>query len=145
MDHVRIGVIGLGNMGAHHVSNMDSLEGATMTAVCDADPPRADKVAQRFPKVAKFTRFEDLLDSGTCDAILIATPHYQHPIITDAAFAKNIHVLCEKPVAVRVGDARKSNELHKRYPHLKYALMFQTRTNPMYLKIKQIIDEGELG
>ncbi len=145
MDHVRIGVIGLGNMGAHHVSYMDSLDGATLTAVCDADPPRADKVAQRFPKVAKFTRYEDLLDSGTCDAILIATPHYQHPLITDVAFAKNIHVLCEKPVAVRVGDARKTNELHKRYPHLKYALMFQTRTNPMYLKIKQIIDEGELG
>ncbi|HEY7118636.1 MAG TPA: Gfo/Idh/MocA family oxidoreductase [Tepidisphaeraceae bacterium] len=145
MDNVRIGIIGLGNMGTHHVNYMDTVEGATLTAVCDADEARADKVAQKFSELAKFTRYEDLLESGTCDAILIATPHYQHPLITDAAFARGLHVLCEKPVAVRVSDARKTNELHKRYPHLKYALMFQTRTAPIYLKIKQLIDEGELG
>jgi predicted dehydrogenase len=145
MDQVRIGVIGLGNMGSVHVSYMDMLDGATLAAVCDANPAAADRVAQKFPKVAKFTRYEDLLDSGTCDAILIATPHFQHPVITDAAFAKNLHVLCEKPVAVRVGDARRTNELHKRHPNLKYALMFQTRTAPLYLKIKQLIDDGELG
>jgi predicted dehydrogenase len=145
MDKVRIGIIGLGNMGSHHVSYMDSLEGGMLSAVCDADPAKAEKVALRFVDVAKFTKVEDLLSSRSCDAILIATPHYQHPIITDAAFGQGLHVLCEKPVAVRVGDARKTNELHKKYPHLKYALMFQSRTNPMYLKIKQLIDEGELG
>jgi predicted dehydrogenase len=145
MDQVRIGVIGLGNMGSVHVSYMDSIDGATLGAVCDANPAAADRVAQRFPKVAKFTKYEDLLDSGTCDAILIATPHFQHPVITDAAFAKNLHVLCEKPVAVRVGDARRTNELHKKHSNLKYALMFQTRTAPLYLKIKQLIDDGELG
>jgi len=145
MDNVRIGVIGLGNMGSHHVAYMDSLDGARLTAVCDANPAAADRVAQHFPSVAKFTKYEDLLASATCDAILIATPHYQHPLITDAAFAKGLHVLCEKPVAVRVSDARRTNELHKKHPNLKYALMFQTRTNPIYLKIKQIIDDGELG
>ncbi len=145
MDKVRIGVIGLGNMGSHHVASMDSVDGAVLSAVCDADSARADKVAQRYANVAKFTRYEDMLASGTVDAILIATPHFQHPIITDAAFARGLHVLCEKPVAVRVGDARKTNELHKKYPNLKYALMFQTRTSPLYLKIKQLIDEGELG
>jgi predicted dehydrogenase len=145
MEKVRIGVIGLGNMGNVHVSYMDSIQGATLAAVCDANPAAADRVAQRFPSVAKFTTFEALLDSRTCDAILIATPHYQHPVITDAAFERNLHVLCEKPVAVRVSDARRTNELHTRHPHLKYALMFQTRTNPLYLKIKQIIDDGELG
>src|SRR5215212_7173551 len=145
MNTVRIGVVGLGNMGSVHVSYMDSLDGATLSAVCDANPAAAERVAQKFPKVAKFTKYEDLLDSGACDAILIATPHYQHPVITDAAFAKNIHVLCEKPVAVRIGDARRTNELHKRHPHLKYALMFQTRTVPLYQKIKQLIDDGELG
>jgi len=142
---VRIGVIGLGNMGSVHVSYMDAIEGATLAAVCDANPAAADRVALKFPGLAKFTTYEALLDSKTCDAILIATPHYQHPVITDAAFARGIHVLCEKPVAVRVSDARRTNELHKRHPHLKYALMFQTRTNPLYLKIKQLIDDGELG
>ena len=61
-------------------------------------------------------------------------PHYQHPVITDAAFAKGLHVLCEKPVAVRVSDARKINELHKQHPHLKFGLMFQMRTVPLYLR-----------
>ena len=52
-------------------------------------------------------------------------------MITDAAFAKGLHVLCEKPVAVRVGMRGKTNELHKRHPTSKYGLMFQTRTNPL--------------
>ena len=145
MDNVRIGVIGLGNMGSVHVSYMDQVTGATLSAVCDANPAAADRVAQKFPKVAKFTKYEDLLASGTCDAILIATPHFQHPLITDAAFARNLHVLCEKPVAVRVSDARKTNALHQQHPHLKYGLVFQTRTVPIFQKIKQIIDDGELG
>jgi predicted dehydrogenase len=145
MNKVRIGVIGLGNMGGVHVGYMDSVEGAVLSALCDADAPRVDKLGAKYPNAAKFNKYEDLLASGTCDAILIATPHYQHPVITDAAFARGLHVLCEKPVAVRIGDARKTNELHKKYPNLKYALMFQTRTNPLYLKIKQIIDDGELG
>lgn len=145
MDKVRFGVIGLGNMGTVHVNYMDSIENGVLSAVCDADAPRVEKIASRFTGCAKFTKFEDLIASGTCDAILIATPHYQHPLITDAAFAKGLHVLCEKPVAVRVGDARKTNELYKKYPNLKYGLMFQTRTSPLYLKVKELIDEGELG
>ncbi|HYE21518.1 MAG TPA: Gfo/Idh/MocA family oxidoreductase [Tepidisphaeraceae bacterium] len=145
MDKVRFGVIGLGNMGSHHVASMDSIDGAVLAAVCDANPAACDRVATKFPNVAKFGKYEDLLASGTCDAILIATPHFQHPVITDAAFAKGIHVLSEKPVAVRVSDARRTNELHKKYPQLKYSLMFQTRTFPIYQKIKQLIDDGELG
>lgn len=145
MDKVRVGVIGLGNMGSVHVGYMDSVEGAVLTAVCDADASRVEKVAARFPNVAKFSKYEDMLASGAVDAILIATPHFQHPVITDDAFARGIHVLCEKPVAVRVGDARKTNDLHKKYPDVKYALMFQTRTSPLYQKIKQLIDDGELG
>lgn len=145
MDKVRFGVIGLGNMGSHHVNYMDTVEGAVLSAVCDADAPRVDKVAARFPNVAKFGTYQDMLNSGTCDAILIATPHYQHPEITEAAFAKGLHVLCEKPVAVRVGDARRTNEIHKKYPHLKYSLMFQTRTSPLFCKVKQLIEEGEIG
>jgi predicted dehydrogenase len=146
INQVRIGVIGLGNMGTVHTSYMDAVEGATLAAVSDVDPARADKIAARFPKVAKFTKYEDLIGSGTCDAILIATPHYQHPVITEAAFAKGLHVLCEKPVAVRIGDARKTNELHRaKYSHLKYGLVFQTRLDPKFVKMKQLIDSGELG
>jgi predicted dehydrogenase len=145
MQNVRIGVIGLGNMGAHHASYMDGLDGGALAAVCDANPAAVDRVAQKFPAVAKFATYEEMLASGTVDAILIATPHYQHPLITDAAFAKGIHVLSEKPVAVRIGDARRTNELREKYPHLKYALMFQTRTIPLYRRIKQLIDDGDLG
>ena len=61
MDQVRIGVIGLGNMGSVHVSYMDAIEGATLSAVCDANPAAADRVAQKFPKVARFTTYEALL------------------------------------------------------------------------------------
>ena len=98
MDKVRFGVVGLGNMGGHHISYLNQIEGAALTAVCDADKPRVEKYGKG--DMGKFTSYQDMLGSGQIDAILIATPHFQHGEIARAAFAKNVDVLCEKPVSV---------------------------------------------
>ena len=145
MDKVRFGVVGTGGMGAHHIKCICGLENATMAAICDNDRARVDRAAQGL-EVAKFTDYNEMFASGKIDAVLIATPHYFHGEIARSAFAKGIHVLSEKPQSVSVGDARRTNAAHEKVrSKVKYGIMFQMRTNPLYKKMRDLIQGGELG
>jgi len=140
-----MGIVGVGSMGTHHFNYMKNVEGATLAAVCDIDPARLEYCRARAPQVPTFDRYEDMINSGLIDAVLIATPHYSHPEMMIAAFERNIHVLCEKPVAVTVGAARKMNQAAARKPQLKFAAMFMMRTAAHYVKLKDLLSSGELG
>jgi len=144
MDKVRFGVIGLGNMGSSHLSYLGQVAGASIAAVCDIDKPKKEKFAKQY-NVPGFDTHKELLASGTVDAVIIAVPHYFHVPIAIDAFAKGVHVLSEKPIAVSVKAAREVNEAYKKYPKLKFGIMFQMRTNPMYQKLREVIADGELG
>jgi predicted dehydrogenase len=139
-----MGIIGLGNMGTIHAGYMASIEGATLAAVCDADPKRLEVITAQ-QQCQGFTDPLQMLDSGLIDAVLIATPHYQHVPLALGAFERGLHVLCEKPIAVTIGEARKINQASTNYPQLKFAIMFQARTQPLFAKIRTLIHEGELG
>src|SRR5579862_7145908 len=104
MDRVRIGVIGTGGMGSGHCGGMHQVEEAQLTAVCDVNPATLEAVRTKFD-VPGFDRADALLDSGLVDAVIIATPHYFHPPIAEAAFRRGIHVLSEKPISVTVSAA----------------------------------------
>lgn len=144
MDKVRIGVVGLGNMGSFHTSYINSLPNASLGAVCDVEAAKVKTFSDKH-KCAGFEKYQDLLNSKLIDAVLIATPHYDHPPIAEAAFAAGLHVLSEKPIGVTVGAARKLNETAAKYPHLKFGVVFQNRQNPIYRKMRQLIADGELG
>jgi predicted dehydrogenase len=146
METVRFGVIGLGNMGSHHAHYLGAgaVDGAKLGAVCDIDPVRLGQVGGKYG-VPKFSNHREMLNSGTVDAIIIAVPHYDHAPIAMDAFAKNVHVISEKPVAVSVNAARKLNDDAARHPHLKFGVMFNQRTNGMYQKMREVIADGELG
>lgn len=146
MDKVRIGVVGCGGMGGSHLGYLNTVEGACVGAVCDVDAAKTKRWATQL-NVPGFMTHKELLDSGTCDAVIIATPHYDHPIITRDAFAKGIHVLSEKPIAVDVKEARITNQLYlsKYKDKLKFGVMFQARTNPANKKVRELIADGELG
>ncbi len=141
---VRMGVIGLGNMGSHHAKYLAAggVAGATLGAVCDTDPSRLAKAKADVPR---FATHGEMLASGTVDAVVVAVPHYDHPPVTTAAFDAGLHVLCEKPVAVSVSAARAVNAAAAAVPHLKFGVMFNQRTNPMYQKLRELIADGELG
>ena len=145
MGEVRLGIVGLGGMGLHHLKCMEGLVGARLTAVCDARRERITLALEKCANARAFERWEELLGSDAVDAVLIATPHYLHPPISIAAIERGIHVLTEKPVAVTVGAAARVNDVASRHPRVKYAAMFQQRTWPGPRKLYEMIRGGELG
>jgi len=147
---VRIALIGTGSMGTEHLKSIEKLPQARLTAVCDTNRELADRRAQEYGVPAYYSA-EELLANAELDAVLIATPHYDHTTIALQAFAmeKPVHVLTEKPVGVHANDVKKMisayEEAKKRRPDLKFAAMFQQRTLGHWRKIKDLIDSGELG
>ncbi len=145
MSDVRIGIIGFGNMGQAHAGYFKELKGAVLGAVCDSDPAKA-KIGKDQYNVPTFSDYRELLASGTCDAVIVAVPHYDHVPVALAAFEKGLHVMIEKPAAVSVKAARELNDAYtKKYTKLKFGIMFNQRSNPLYRKMRELIADGELG
>lgn len=144
MKTVRIGVIGVGGMGTNHARNIvKEVKNATLAAVCDGDAGKADTVASELGCKA-YHDADALLDSDDVDAVLIATPHYSHTTIGSKALEKGLHVLVEKPISVHKADCERLIAARKD-PKQVFAAMFQQRTAATYRKVKQLIENGELG
>ncbi|HKM35526.1 MAG TPA: Gfo/Idh/MocA family oxidoreductase [Lachnospiraceae bacterium] len=147
MNIVRIGVIGVGNMGSNHCrqiaeGNIPEME---LAAVADISQSRRDWAKENLPEnIIIYESAESLLDLGEVDAVLIATPHYLHPEIAIKAMKKGIHVLSEKPAGVYTKQVREMNEEADRH-NLVFGLMFNQRTNPVYRKLRELVQGGEYG
>lgn len=148
MTSIRIALIGVGVMGSLHARDIHALDNTELAAICDTNPARADKYAQLYG-VPAYYNHADLLTQADLDAVLIATPHYDHPSIAMDAFARGLHVLTEKPIAVHVQAAQEMiaayQAARQHHPDLVFAAMFQQRTYGFWKKIKSLIEEGELG
>ena len=147
-DDIRVGVIGVGNMGSSHVRQFldGKIPGGKVTAICDVDEDNRNAFADQ-KEIALFDNTDEFFDKAEVDAVIIATPHYDHTPLTIAGFEKNLHVLVEKPLAVHVNDAKKSIAAYEaRSDKSKiFAEVFNQRGNPLYRKLKALIDDGELG
>ena len=143
MDKVRLGIIGLGNMGSAHVKHiLDGLiPNCVLGAVCDIDEAKLKKYADQ----KCYADSAAMIRSGDVDAVLIATPHYFHTTIGIDALENGIHVLTEKPISVHKADCERLIAAHNAHPELVFAAMFNQRTDPHYLKIRQLVETGELG
>ena len=147
MGDVRIGIIGCGNMGSSHARQLadGNVTGATLGAVCDSAPDVLAKRREQFgEKVPAFASAGELYASGSVDAVIIATPHYDHPPLTMEGIKSGHHVLSEKPVGVYTKQVREMNEVADANDRI-FAVMFNQRVNPMYKKLKDVLDSGELG
>ena len=147
MEKVRFGVIGIGNMGTSHSGWLagGKIPGATLTAVCDIDEKRRAWAKENLPEVAVFEDYKELLDSKLVDAVIIAVPHYLHPEMAIEALKRNINTMVEKPAGVYASQIREMNAEAEKHPDVKFAMMFNQRTNPLYQKVKEILDAGTIG
>ncbi len=140
---VRFGVIGTGGMGQGHCNAIGRLEEARLTAICDIDPSTAEQVGTKHD-VPYFIEHKDLVKSGLCEAVVIATPHPAHPSIAIDCTKAGIHVLSEKPLAEKVSAADRMVRAAKK-AKVALAVMFQRRTEAVLAKAIEIARSGQLG
>ncbi len=146
MDKVRLGIIGVGNMGSSHIENY--LEGKLpeieITAVADINPERLKWAAEKIEGVKCYNTEAELMDSGEVDAVLIATPHYFHPPYVIEALNKGLHVMSEKPAGVYTKQVREMNEVADKSDKV-FGIMFNQRTNCLYRKAHELVHSGKYG
>jgi len=142
MKTVRIGIIGLGNMGRVHATQIASgkIPRLELVAVCDSAP---DKMAP-FESAQKFTDARTMIHSGSIDAVLVATPHYDHTTLGIETLKAGLHLLVEKPISVHKADCQRLIAAHTSKKQV-FAAMFNQRTDPYYIKIRELLESGELG
>lgn len=146
MGTVRYGIIGIGNMGtAHAQSLLSEIKGAELTAVCDIREERLKWAEEQLPEnVRKYSTPKELFESRIMDAVLICTPHYDHPTLAIEAFQHGYHVLVEKPAGVYTKAVQQMNDAAAQSDR-KFGIMYNQRTNPLYQKLRDLIQSGELG
>ena len=147
MKQVRLGIIGVGNMGTGHAENILSgkCPEIEITAAADLRASRREWAEAHLPGAKVFNEGAELIASGLCDAVLIAVPHYQHPTLAIDAFEHGLHVMCEKPAGVYTLQVREMMAAADAHPGLTFGMMFNQRTNCIYRRLKEMIDGGMLG
>ena len=150
MEKVRFGIIGVGNMGSSHAKTLlkGGVENGVLAAVCDLKKEKTDQILELelegAKDVAVFTDYKEMIDSGLCDVIVVAVPHYDHPRMTIDALNAGLNVICEKPAGVYTKQVKEMNEVAAKSDKL-FAMMFNQRTNCVYRKMREMIQSGELG
>lgn len=142
MNTIRLGIIGMGNIGKYHADYLlnNKISRCELTAICDSNVA----TLERYKQLKVFSDGTELLKSGEVDAAIIATPHFQHTTLGITAFENGIHAMVEKPISSHKADAEKLIAAHAKFPRIVFAGMFQLRTEPRYLKMRKLIKE-DLG
>ena len=142
MTKVRLGIVGMGNMGRFHADYLinNKVARCELTAVSDSFPDNLE----RYKQFKTFESSEKLVRSGEVDAIIIATPHYLHTSIGIDALQNGLHVLVEKPISVHKADCERLIAAHQN-PEQVFSAMFQQRAEPKYRKLKSLMQNKELG
>ena len=145
---IRLGIIGIGNMGSGHAKRVMDGECPEfdLVAVADINPARLEWAKNDLkPGIATFDDAIAMLDSGLIEACMVATPHYDHPRYAIECMKRDIHVLVEKPAGVYTKQVREMNEMADQHPNVVFALMFNQRTNCIYRKMRELVQSGKYG
>lgn len=158
MEKIRLGIVGLGTQGSLYTRILTGTDkpfpgrppkyapkNVVIGAVCDIDPAKKESFGKDYPDLPFFEDWKELVTSGLVDAVVTTVPHYLHPEIAIYALEHGVHVLVEKPASVAAKNVREMNEVAARHPELTFGIMFNQRTNPLYIKVRELIKSGELG
>lgn len=146
MNNMRVGIIGMGNMGSAHANCVikGEVAGMQLVAVCDIDVGRTEAFVAARPTVATYTNYCDLFEHPQLDAVIIAVPHPLHAMIAGEALKRGLHVLLEKPIDIAVSKARELVETARSSGKV-FAIMFNQRTNTLFQRAHEIVSSGALG
>jgi myo-inositol 2-dehydrogenase / D-chiro-inositol 1-dehydrogenase len=145
---IRYGIIGCGSMGREHILNLLSTDGCQVTALQDPHAPSIEaslallRGAVVQPKV--FSTVADLLSSGLCDAVVVATPNYTHAGILREVLAADVHVLAEKPLVTKMEDGLDLIERGKNRKKIAWVAQ-EYRYMPPVAELIRLAHAGECG
>ncbi len=143
MEKIRAAIIGCGHIHPLHTRAISAAPDAEIVAVCDEIRERAEKTAAEF-SCRVYTDWKELCKAPDIDVIHIATPHYLHAPMAIYALECGKHVLTEKPMAIKLEDAKAMNEAAKKSGKT-LGVIFQNRCNPGSVLVKETLERGELG
>ncbi len=149
MSKIKLGIIGFGNMGTGHTSNImgGNCPEVELVAICDKNPDRCEFGKNKYPdaNITYFTDAIEMLDSGLIDSCLVAIPHYDHAKYSMECMKRGIHVMCEKPAGVYTRQVREMIAESEKHPEVVFGMMFNQRTNPVYRKMHELVHSGKYG
>lgn len=146
MDVVNVGIVGIGNIGCTHAMAIiaGKVPAMRLTAVCDTNPDKLQAFSQSHTDVATYLDYHQMLQDANIDAAIVATPHNLHGEIGIAVLQVGKHLLVEKPVDIRVSEAKKLNAAAEESEKI-FGIMLNQRTNPLFQKARELVQSGELG
>ncbi len=142
-DKLNIALIGVWGRGQAHY---DSLSGENMVALCDVNEARIPDALKRFPGAKVYTDWRKCLDHKGLDAVVICTPDHHHAFIANWALNRNLHVYCEKPLAISVEEARivRANWMTKK-GKLATQVGMQRHAFANFNRVRELIQDGAIG
>ena len=145
-EFLNMGIIGVGNIGSAHASSIyrSDVPHMKLCALCDNDSERLKKIRAAFPDVPCYSCASELIESGSVQAVIIATPHPAHPPIAKLAFESGLHVLTEKPAGIDCKSVRGMMEAAKKSGKL-FGVMFNQRASNLFRAAYDIVHTGGLG
>ena len=159
---VRMGIVGFGNQGTNYAGLITGVSvrprpnrpGApsgpqvpnmVLAAICDVDPAKRELAKKVFPDIPVYEDYKEMILSGNVDAVVTTLPHYFHPDVVIFALEHGVHALSDKPAGVYVKQVKAMNACADAHPELTFGMMFNQRTNPLYIKIHDLVQSGEMG
>ena len=143
---LNIGFIACGGIARHHASRLANVRGARIIACADTSAESAESFAAEFgePGASTYTDYRRMLRRADLHAIWVCTPTFLHAPAVIAAAKAGKHIFCEKPMAMKPGDAqRMAAEVDK--AGVRFTMGFVRRFCPEWGKMKQIVQSGTLG
>jgi myo-inositol 2-dehydrogenase / D-chiro-inositol 1-dehydrogenase len=146
MKKIRYGIIGCGSMGREHIENIRAMGGAVVTAVADPTAASREQAAALLDgEVKLFEDHRELLASGLCDAVVIASPNFTHIDVMRDALATDLHILVEKPLVTKVADGVEMIERAKAKQRGIVWVAQEYRYMPPVAEMIRIAHEGGVG
>jgi predicted dehydrogenase len=145
-DEVRYGIIGSGMMGIEHMLNIAALPDARVTAIADPELSSREMARQLTgqPDLAEFAHHGELLGSGLCDAVVIATPNVTHVDVLLDVLATSLPVLVEKPLCTTVADCRRVIDAASAHQGVAWVGL-EYRYMPPVARLIEAVHGGEVG
>ena len=146
-EKIRLGIIGVGNMGSAHGTNIvgGRCPDFELRAVADVNPAWLEWAREHLGAVECFDNAIAMLYSGKIDACMVCVPHYDHAKYAMECMKRGIHVMVEKPAGVYTKQVREMNAEADRHPDVVFGMMFNQRTNCVYRKMRELVQSGRYG